>query len=330
LRFEVVVDVRPDVEAKGYKGIALTKRSRKVDDSAVTRVLDGLREETAVFEDLARPAERGDVVLLDTIRLDVNGRRLAPTRQKGLRVQLGAPEMLPDLENGLLGAAEGQERTIEITYPEAYGNAELAGKTHRYAIKIRKIQEKKLRELDDNLARDVFRLSSLEDLKDRVRKNLEDEESTRVQRELEAEVSEQLVARNEFELPERLERWMLDRVIADAVGERAADERLREELGQRYRPGVQRSLRREILLAAVARQESLNVSDEEVGAEIDRMCQAEPRQAARVRARYQSADRRKALAESLLERKALNWIIEHADVTAAEAKESPLVVPAGR
>jgi trigger factor len=330
LTFEAVVDVRPEVEAKSYKGLVVTKRAHHVADDAVKKVLEGLREQSAVFVDLARPAERGDVVLFDSVRLDAKGQRLASTRQKAARVQLGAPDMLPDLENGLLGAVEGQERTIELHYPADFGNEELAGKSVRYLIKVRKIQEKKLRELDDNFAREVFRLEKLEELESRVRLNLEGEERVRIQREVDAEVTDQLLQRNPFELPERLEAWMLERVLSEAVGERRVDDRLREELVKKYRPSVQRSLRREVLLGAVARQERLSVSDEEVAQEIDRMVQADPRQAARIRARYQSEERRRGLSEALLERKALDWLVEKAEMQEAVSGETPLVVPAGR
>lgn len=330
LTFEVVVDVRPEVEAKDYKGLRVTRRASAIEGDAVERVLNDLREQSAVFADLGRPAERGDVVLFDSIRLDQRGRRLPSTRQKSVRAQLGAPGMLPDLENGLLGATEGQERTVEIQYPADYGNADLAGRAVRYALKVRKIQEKKLRELDDNFAREVFQLEKLDELRSRIRLNLEGEERVRVQREMDAAVSEQLLQRNAFELPERLEEWMLDRVITEALNGRTADDAMRRELEERYRPGVQRSLRREILLGAVARQEGLAVGDEEVAREIDRMAQAEPRQAARIRARYQSEERRRGLREALLERKALDWLIEKAEVEEGAPAESTLVAPAGR
>ena len=330
LTFEVVVDVRPEVVARDYKGIPVKRRASAITDQAVDAMLDDLREQSAVFADLSRPAERGDVVLFDSIRLDSKGRRLPSTRQKSVRAQLGAPGMLPDLENGLLAATEGQERTVEVNYPADYPNPDLAGRAVRYALKVRKIQEKKLRELDDNFARDVFQLEKLDELRSRIRLNLEGEERVRVQREMDAAVSEQLLQRNPFELPERLEEWMLDRVITEALNGRPADEALRAELEARYRPGVQRSLRREILLGAVARQEGLEVSDEEVAREIDRMAQAEPRQAARIRARYQSEDRRRGLREALLERKALDWLIEKADVEDGTPAEPTLVSPAGR
>jgi len=329
LKFEALVDVRPEIEVRDYRGLPARKTVRPVDEAAVARVLEGVREESAVYADLQRPARRGDIVLLDSTRLDANGRRLPGTRLKGRRIPLGAPEVLPDLENALLGAEEGQERTFELHYPAEYPAPDLAGTTQRYVVNVRKIQEKKLRDLDDNLAREVFKLESLEELRSRIRLNLDGEERVRIQRELETAVILELIRRNPFELPERLVQWMLDRVIHEATEGRPVNETLHKELEQRYREGVERSLRRELLLAAVARQEKLEVADLEVGEEIDRMAQADPRQAARVRARYQAPDRRQALRESLLERKALDWLINAADIR-NEAAESPLVVPAAR
>ncbi len=328
-QFEALVDVRPEIEARDYRGLPARRQVRPVDEGGVDRVLAGLREESAVFVDLDRPAGRGDVVLLDSTRLDANGRRLPGTRLKARRIPLGSPEVLPDLENALLGAEAGQERTFEIHYPAEYPSQDLAGTTQRYVVNVRKIQEKKLRDLDDNLAREVFKLESLDELRSRVRLNLEGEERVRVQRELETSVIQELIRRNPFELPERLVQWMLDRVIHEAAEGRTVGEELHRELGKRYREGVERSLRRELLLAAVARQEKLEVGDPEVGEEIDRMAQADPRQAARVRARYQAPDRRQALRESLLERKALDWLINAAEVR-DETAESPLIVPAAR
>jgi len=199
----------------------------------------------------------------------------------------------------------------------------------RYVVQVRKIQEKKLRDLDDNLARDVFQLQSLEELRSRVRLNLEGEERVRVQRESEGAITDELLRRNPFDLPGRLVEAMLQRVIAEATGGREVRDDLRAELTGRYRPGVERSLRRELLLDAVARQEKLEVHEDEVTAEIQRMADQDPRQAARVRARYQSPERRSALRESLLERKALDWLMNAADVQERPA-ESPLVVPAVR
>jgi trigger factor len=161
-----------------------------------------------------------------------------------------------------------------------------------------------------------------------VRANLEDEERVRERREVEGAVTDELVRRNSFDLPPRLVQWMLERVIREATREREVDDALRAELEQRYRPGVERSLKREVILAAIARKESLAVTDDEVAREIDRMAQSEPRQAARVRAHYQSAERRQSLKESMVERKALDWVLEAATVHDEVIGEAPRIVPA--
>ena len=317
MTFDVLIDTAPLVEVRDWRGYALTRRVRVLDDAAIDTVVKDLHEDAAIFIDQKRPAQKGDVVLLDSQRLDANGRRLANTRAKGTRIQLGAPDMLPDLENALLGSEEGQERTVTVNYPAEYNQAELAGKTVRYVVSIRKIQEKKLRELDDTFARELFRLDSLSALRDRVRQNLEGEDAVRVRRELEGAVTEELIRRNPFELPPRLVSFMLAQVVREQTGGREVGAELQKQLEEHYRPGVERSLRREVLLAGIARAESLSVTDEEIAADIDRMVTQDPRQASRIRARYQSPDRRRALGDGIIERKAMDQIISAAKVTDA-------------
>ncbi len=319
MTFDVLIDTAPMVDVADWKGIALVRHVQPVDETAVDATVERLRDDTAVFADLDRAAAPGDVVLLDLQRLDANGRRLANTRAKGRRIELGAPGLLPDLEAGLLGSAAGQERTITVNYPADWQQEDLAGKTVRYVVSVRKIQEKKLRDLDDNFAREIFHLESMGELRERVRRNLEGEDAGRVRRELEGMVVEDLVRRNSFELPARLIGYMLAQVVREQSGGREVPADLLKQLEEHYRPGVERSLKREVLLAGIARQESLTVTEDEIAADIDRMCLADPRQASRIRARYQSAERRQALGDGILERKAMDAVI-----AAAQVKDEPI------
>lgn len=323
LTFDAIVDVAPQLEVKEWKGFSLVRRVRAVEEADIDRVIEQLREESAVFEDVDRAATSGDIVLLDSQRLDANGRRLAGTRNKGARIQLGAPGLLPDLEAGLSGAEAGQERTVNVTYPADYSQQELAGQSVRYLLNVKKIQQKKLRPLDDSFARDVFGLDSFGSLRDRVKKNLEGEDTQRSRRELEAQAVEELIRRHPVELSPRLVAYMLDQVLREQTGGREVSDELRRQLEEHYRPGVERSLRRELLLSAIARQEALEVSAEEVGQQILRLAESDPRNAARVRQHYASSERRQALAESLLERKALDRVVAEAQV-----REEPFREPA--
>jgi trigger factor len=329
LLFDAVVDVVPELPVQDWKGFALTRRVRPVDDAAVDAMVQQMREESAVFADLDRPAGPGDVVLMDSQRLDANGRRLAGTRSKGTRILLGAPELLPELEAGLAGAEAGQERTLSVSYPADFRQSDLAGQTVRYIVNIKKIQEKKLRALDDNFAKDVFGLDSYASLRDRVRRNLEGEDAQRARRELEAQAIDELVRRNPVDLSPRLVSYMLDQVVHEQSGGREVPEDLHKQLEEHYRPGVERSLKRELLLGAIARQESLGVSNDEIGQQILRLVESDPRNAARVRQHYASAERRRALGESMLEHKALDLVIGAAQVT-DETLGVAAELPAGR
>ena len=327
LSFEAVVDVAPNAEVKDWSGFSLKRRRKPVEAAQVDRMLDQLREESAVFEDVATAAADGDVVLLDSQRLDANGRRLANTKAKGARIQLGAPDLLPELQAGLLGADEGQERTITVTYAADFRQQELAGQTVRYVVNVKKIQHKKLRPLDDTLARDVFGLESLDALRQRIQRNLELEDEARWRRELEAQAIDELVKRHPMDLSPRLVSYMLEQVVHEQAGGREVSEDLNKQLEEHYRPGVERSLKREILLIALAKQEGLEVSGEEVGQQILRLAESDPRNAARVRQHYASADRRRALAESMLEKKALDRVIEAAKI---EDEAIAAELPAGQ
>ncbi|MEY4069930.1 MAG: Trigger factor [Candidatus Eisenbacteria bacterium] len=323
LSFEVVVDTAPKVEVKDWKGFPLKRRIRPVEEAAVESMLGQLREESAVFEDVDRPAGDGDVVLLDSQRMDANGRRLAGTLSKGARILLGAPDLLPELQSGLMGAEAGQERTVSVTYPADYRQAEVAGQTIRYVIKVKGVQQRRLRDLDDALAKDVFGLDTIAALRERIKANLEGEDERRWRRDLEAQAIDELIKRHPVELSPRLVSYMLEQVVHEQTGGRSVSDDLRKQLEEHYRPGVERSLKREILLIAVAQQEKLEVSNEEVAQRILRLQESDPRNAARVRQHYASADRRRALAESLLEEKALHLVVEAAKL------EDEILAPAG-
>jgi len=148
------------------------------------------------------------------------------------------------------------------------------------------------------------------------------EDAQRVRRELEAQAIDELVRRHPVDLSPRLTGYMLEQVVHEQTGHREVAEDLHKQLEEHYRPGVERSLRREILLAALARQEGLEVTPDEVGAQVQRLADSDPKNAARVRQHYASAERRRSLAESILERKALDLVIG-----ASQLKEE--AVPAG-
>jgi trigger factor len=330
LSFRAVVEVRPEVEAKDYKGLAVTRRTRTVSEEDVERELAAVHESTARWLDVERAAQDGDTLLVDYVRLDAKGQSLKNSRRRDYEILLGSEGLLPAFQEGLAGASAGESRTLRVDYPEDFGNPELAGKAVQFHVKVKKIREKNLPPRDDNWARDVLGADSLEDVRARIRLNLEGEAKLAARREVEEALVDTLVRNNPVPVPER---WM-ERRVQDEIEdlERRSGQSLPEAerpgLEARIRESIERQVRREFLLEAIARQETLEVSDPEVGEEMSQLLQAGGRIAQEFRAL--PAERRRERVRDVLERrKVFDFLLQHAQVSEEPASNpTNLVVPA--
>ena len=327
LRFRAVVELRPKVEAKDYRGIPLTRRVREVTDEEVEKTLAGIREEAVQMlpvEDAAGPAH---VLVVDHVRIDEKGRTLKGSRVRDAVLDLGNEGLLPAFRDGLVGARAGESRTLQVQYPEDFGNPDLAGKAFRFHVKVKKIQEKKLRELDDNLAKEIFGLETLAELRSRVRLQLESEERLRSRRGLEEELVNDLLRRNPVPVPDGLAERLTQEALTRAVGGAQLPDEPRLELLPRFRESMERRVAREWLLDAIAAQEKLEVGEEELTAELTRIAHSGGQAAADFRA-LAPAERRARVRDALLERRVFDWLIEAAAVQEETVAVNRPAVPA--
>jgi trigger factor len=330
ITFRAVVEVRPEVEAKNYKGLPVVRRTRAVGDEDVERELEAVHESTARFDDVERPAQDGDLVIVDYVRIDAKGQPMKNTRRRDYEIRLGSEGLLPAFQEALAGASAGESRTVRVDYPEDFGNADLAGKSVQFHVKVKKIKEKNLPPRDDNWARDVLGADSVDDVRARIRLNLEGEAKLAARREMEEALVESLVDKNPVPVPER---WMGRRVAEEIEdlerrGGQAVPESERPNLEARIRESIERQVRREFLIDAIAKQETLEVTDPEVGEEMSQLLQAGGRIAQEFR--QLPAERRRERVRDVLERrKVFDFLLEHAQVR-EEAASNPttLVVPA--
>lgn len=327
LRFRVVLEVRAPVEAKDYRGIALVRRVREVPEEEVASALERIREESAVRTAVDRAAEAGDVVAVDHVRIDEKGRTLKGTRVRDAELTLSEPGLLPEFREALIGARAGEGRTLQVRYPEDFSNPDLAGRSARFHLKVKKILEKKLRDLDDNLARELFQLGSLEELRSRIRLQLEGEERLRARRQLEEQLVEELLRRNTVPVPEGLVARLAEDALTRTVGETRIPDEERESLSGRFRQAMERRVAREWLLEAIARQEGIEVAEDELAEELSQIAQARGRAGAEFRA-LPAAQRRERVRDVLLERKIFDFLLGASEVKEEKAAESRLVVPA--
>jgi trigger factor len=311
LTFVALVDIWPQVEVQGYQGAELSETVVEVDEEAIDQFLHALQDRSAEILPVARPSLEGDIVEVSIIAVDLNGARLPRAKRQTVRMEAGGSSLLPEFREVSIGLKSGEERPVHITYPEDFGDRELAGKQRHYRMQVRQVMEKKLPELDDAFAGRVDGLESLEALRSRIRLRLEAEERLRARRQTEEALVDLLVARNPFEIPEAIVQRSLGRALEKA---RKEDPGVDEEGFNRiYTPMVVRLRRRGILLESIARQESIAVDEEELDAEIGRSAPpgVDPRQ---IRRRLEKDDELERVRGDLLERKTFDFLFEKATI----------------
>ena len=180
LEFSIEIGVLPKAELGEYKGLEVARREPEVTDEQIQQEIDAMRERLARLQTAERPAAAGDFVVVDYVGSlageGSEGERARVGAVRGRRgrdqlVELGAGNLIPGFEEGLLGAAAGETRTVALTFPADYGNQELAGRDASFEITVKEVKLKELPELDDDFAIDAG-FDDLEELREDIRKRL--------------------------------------------------------------------------------------------------------------------------------------------------------------
>lgn len=326
----VHVEVWPQIELGEYKGMEAARRTRPVTDEDVKRVLEGLREQSAALQPVEdRAAEAGD-----TVTVDFNGKFVAEPEAEDINVEdvdveLGGENVQSEFTENLLGTRADDERTFMVKYPEDFTSKGLAGKEVNYTAKVTGVRLKVLPELDDDWAKSLSEeFESLDTLRQKVRENLEERARAEAENHLTGDLMRQLVDAHPFEVPETFVEQQinqnLEMVVREMLG-RGVDPRTQELNWEGVRESMKeqsaRDVRGSILLDRIAEAEKIEVTNEEVAAEIAEYAEATKQTPEQVRAALTKQGGERSIAERLRNRKALNLILENARVADEEWRE---------
>ncbi len=151
LTFSIEIGVRPEAKLGDYKGLEVGKREPGASDEAVDAEIERLRERSGRLETVERAAAEGDFVVMD-YKGTLDGATFAGGEGRDQMVELGSGRLVPGFEEQLTGASAGEERTVNVTFPDDYGAEELAGNEAEFAVTVKEVKAKELPELDDDLA----------------------------------------------------------------------------------------------------------------------------------------------------------------------------------
>jgi len=325
LRFRAVVDVKPPIEVKDYRGIGVERAKLEVTDQEVERGLEFLREDAAEYVPMEGwPAMRDDLVILDH-EGTLGGKPFKGGSGKNLTVVLGHAGYLPGFEDQIVGMQKGERKQFRLHVPEDAPRKDLAGKTAEFTVSVKEVKKRRVPDLNDEFAKTVGDVESLAALREKVREQLLQRKTREQEAALKRAVLDKLVAAHEVDLPEALvalETASILQELAETI--QATGGRVRglpgtpEELRAKAQEMARRRVKESLLLEAVARQEGMTVTDEELEREIQAMASAYPAaRAADVRRVLEDPDRRADLTARLLGRKALDFLFQQATITEA-------------
>jgi len=325
LRYRAIVEVKPPVEVKDYRGITLERKAVEVTDQEVDRALEFVREDAAEYVPMEGwPALREDLIVLDH-EGTTHGKPFKGGSGKNLTLLLGRGGYLPGFEEQVVGLQKGDSKQFRLTFPEDYPRKDLVGRTAEFKVTVKEVKKRRVPELDDEFARTVGDVDSVAALRDKLREQLQARKTREQEAELKRALLEKLAASHQVELPEALVEAEASSLLQEMLGRvRASGGRVQglaenaEALTARAFELARQRVKESFLLEAVARQESLSVTDAEVDAEIETMASAYPGEGGgAVRRAMEDAGRRAGLGTRLLERKALDFLYQQARITDA-------------
>ena len=330
--FDAEVEIRPEIADVEFKGLALNKTKYDMSESEVELQLKMLRKNLAkrkkIEED--RPIKLDDVAVIDYEGFK-GGEPFEPTKKTdNFIIKIGAAQIVKDLDDGIIGMKVDDEKEIDVTFPDDYFKEELVGQKVLFKVKLNEIREEILPELDDDFAKSISdKFDSLESLKAEIRKNLLAGYDKRTEQEMNEQIFKQLLEQTEFEVPDTMVEGELEHILKDAErsfeqSNRSFDELglSKESLGEKYRPTAEKQVRRHLILSKIIEQEKLELSDEELDQGFQEMADTYQQPVDHIKGYYnQNKEGLELFKHTMLEKKALNLIIDNGKISEVEPTE---------
>ena len=325
--FSAVVEVKPEVEVRNYFGLELKKIKLSVDEQQVERTLRRLQDDYAQLVPVEDRdvVERGDFVTLDFVG-SVDGKPFPGGTSENYGLEVGGGNALPQFEEALVGLKKESEHTMSVPYPADYFNKELAGKVVLFSVTVRDVKKKILPPLDDEFAKDRGDCATLEELKQKIRSQLEVELGEFQTGELKEQLMDQLVESHPFDVPqamiERQLRYLLERRQSRERGQGSADSGERtsaEELSKGLEPHARRQVKATLILEKIAEIEKVEVSDGELQKRVEEEARAARERGPALRKFYTRGDARENLRSQMVMDRTVGLLLERAAVKEVEA-----------
>jgi trigger factor len=327
-QYRARVEVKPAFTLCELEGLPAVRPPAEVGDADVEREIEALRQRHAQMLDEPddTSASNGHFLQID-FEGRVDGTAFEGGTAKDVTIELGAGQMIPGFEEQLVGARAGEERTLRVRFPDDYGAQALAGKDAEFHVRVAQLRRREVPALDDEFARDLGEFENLEQVRAKIRETLVASRERAAKAAVRRSLLDGLIERVPFDVPPGLVEERLQRRLHSAahdleergVGRNVVDRQV-AHWETEWRPLVEREIREEWLLEAVARERSITADDAAVEARLVRIAEERGTDAARLRKAYRDAGLFEAIRAQVVEDEAVEFLL-------AAAKVDPVAGP---
>ncbi len=320
--FTAEFEVRPEIELKKFEGLEVEKEILKVEDKQIDEILENVRQSQAqtvpLLED--RGVADNDVAEIDFEGF-IDGKPLEGGSGQGHMLEIGSGRFIAGFEEGLMGLKIGQNRDLDLKFPDDYQAQDIAGKAVHFKVFLKSIKKKVLPELNDELAAKSGQFKTLAEFKDAIRKDITESEQKRINEELRNRVLRQLVKANPVEVPQSLLEQQKQVIVKD-VEQRMTQQGMGPKDFEQYKtkwdPDFTQSamfmVQSTFLVDAVANKLNLQAKESDLEAKIDEFVKQTGIERAKVAEFYAKPDRRTRLSHQVTEERAVAYLLEKAKI----------------
>lgn len=319
--FTAEVAVRPEVKLGKYLGVQVTKVDTSVSDEEIDAELEKERTNNARTVSVTdRPVAVGDTAVIDFEGF-VDGVAFEGGKGENHSLEIGSHSFIDTFEDQLVGKNAGDEVDVNVTFPEQYQASELAGKPALFKVKIHEIKTKELPELDDEFAQDVSEFDTLAEYKEEVKNRLTTQKENEAKRTKEDEAIQKIIDKTEIDIPDAMLETQCENMLNE-FAQRIQQSGLSmeqymqfsgltvEKLKEQVRPEAETRIKSSLILEQIAKDEKIEVTDEELDAEVEKMAAQYGMEADKLK-EYMGDAEKESMKRDLAVTKAVDLIMEN-------------------
>jgi trigger factor len=315
LKYRATFEIFPQIELQGVEGIAVTRPAAEVTEADVDAMVQNLREQRPKFDPVDRACREGDRVTMD-FEGQIDGAAFEGSKGEDVAVLLGGGRMLKAFEVGITGLKAGEHKSIEVPYPADYHNTALAGKVASFDVHVKKVDEKRLPDLDEEFCREYGVVEGgIEQLRSEVADNMRRELGENVRARLKQQLLDALLAANPTEVPKSLVDAQVREMQIEAARRMGAKDASQMPPPDPFVETARRRVALGLLVGELIKSRGLKIDRARVDARLADLASSYPDPDAIIKAYRQNADALRQVENMVIEDQVVELLLEHAKVT---------------